>query len=416
MRGRASSRVAPKLLAAALGVLINNSWAETPSAPKVQLPSFIAQGSAELDFRYRYEWVDQDGFNSRAKASLLRSRLTLESGPIGPFAARFEIDNVANVGPADYNSTENGKVDFPTVADPQGTDINQAFLKLATPRLEAGLGRQRIVLGDRRFIGSKPWRNNEQTYDGGRLLWKASTGLSFDASYVARVNRIFGPDDGFNPADWRGDSVLLRSDYRFSDRQQLAAFLYALDVDAQAGFSAAQTVNNSSHSVGLEYHGEFSGVKLRSALAIQRDAGESELSYRADYYVVELHAPYAGLEFKAAYEVLGADNGVGFATPLANGHRYQGWADRFLATPADGLKDAWVSVNGRIGAVALTGRYHDFRAESSSETFGRELDLQAQWSVNDYLTATLKTAVFASKAPGRYPDTTKAWLIMQLRF
>ncbi|MEL7045951.1 MAG: hypothetical protein AAGL66_13145, partial [Pseudomonadota bacterium] len=108
------------------------------------MPSFIAQGSAELDFRYRYEWVDQEGFDSRAKASLLRSRLTLESGPVGPFSARFEIDNVSNVGPDDYNSTENGQVEFPTVADPQGTDINQAFLKLATPRLEGGLGRQRM--------------------------------------------------------------------------------------------------------------------------------------------------------------------------------------------------------------------------------------------------------------------------------
>lgn len=380
------------------------------------MPSFVTQGSAELDFRYRYEWVDQDGFDDRAKASLLRSRLTLESGPLGPISASFEIDNVSNVGPDDYNSTENGQVDFPTVADPQGTDINQVFLKLATPRLEGGLGRQRIVLGDMRFIGSKPWRNNEQTYDGGRLQWKATSGLSFDASYVARVNRIFGPDDGFNPADWRGDSVFLRSDFRLAEKHQLGAFLYALDVDTQAGFSAAQTVNNSSKSTGLEYHGEFSGVKLRTAVAVQRDAGRSELSYRADYYVVELHAPYAGLEFKAAYEVLGADNGVGFATPLANGHRYQGWADRFLATPADGLKDAWVSVNGKIGAVALTGRYHDFRAEASSETFGQELDLQAQWSVNGYLTATLKTAVFDSKAPSRYPDTTKAWLIMQLRF
>ncbi|MEL7043859.1 MAG: hypothetical protein AAGL66_02420, partial [Pseudomonadota bacterium] len=74
------------------------------------------------------------------------------------------------------------------------------------------------------------------------------------------------------------------------------------------------------------------------------------------------------------------------------------------------------SVNGKIGAVALTGRFHDFRAEASSETFGQELDLQAQWSVNGYLTATLKTAIFDSKAPSRYPDTTKAWLIMQLRF
>ena len=60
-------------------------------------------------------------------------------------------------------------------------------------------------------------------------------------------------------------------------------------------------------------------------------------------------------------------------------------------------------------------RYHDFRAESSSITFGRELDFQAQWTVSKRLTATLKAAFFDSKTADRYPDTTKAWVMLQYR-
>jgi hypothetical protein len=112
--------------------------------------------------------------------------------------------------------------------------------------------------------------------------------------------------------------------------------------------------------------------------------------------------------------VLGSDNGVGFATPFNNGHRYQGWADKFLRTPDDGIRDSWVSVDGRLGDVALTARYHDFRAEASDTRFGKEIDLQAQWTLNKYLTATLKAAVFNSDAPERYADTTKTWLMLQL--
>jgi hypothetical protein len=121
------------------------------------------------------------------------------------------------------------------------------------------------------------------------------------------------------------------------------------------------------------------------------------------------------IRLKAAFEVLGADNGVGFGTPLANGHRHQGWADKFLATPADGLRDAWISLDGKLGPLALTARYHDFSAESSSVRFGREVDLQAQWVINKWLTATAKAAVFETSTPGRYSDTTKAWLTLQFR-
>ena len=130
---------------------------------------------------------------------------------------------------------------------------------------------------------------------------------------------------------------------------------------------------------------------------------------------MELAAPFAGLDVKASYEVLGADNGVGFSTPLANGHKHNGWADKFLSTPGDGLRDAWVSVEGRFGNVDLTARFHDFRADASGTDFGNEVDLQARWQLNKRLTATLKAAVFDSRDSSRYADTTKAWFILRFR-
>ena len=45
------------------------------------------------------------------------------------------------------------------------------------------------------------------------------------------------------------------------------------------------------------------------------------------------------------YEVLGSDDGKkGFATPLATGHKFQGFADKFLTTPNDGVQDLYVGV------------------------------------------------------------------------
>jgi len=395
-------------------LLCGATWAGGREGATTALGRAITGGSAALELRYRYEWVDQADFDTHARASLLRTRLRLESAPANSLGALLEVDDVSAVGVDDYDSTGNGRTGFPTIADPEGTEFNQAYLAYRRDIGEVRIGRQRILLGDMRFVGSKPWRQNEQTYDGLRFRWKSTSGLSLDASYVNQINRIFGPEDGRNPADLFGDNLFLRGSHPIAEHHELIAFAYLLDVEAQADFTPGQTVNNSSDSFGIEYRGAFSTLNLRAAVATQKDAGDSELDYRAAYYVAEVEAPLGGLTLRGAYEVLGAGDGVGFATPLNNGHRYQGWADMFLSTPDDGIEDAWLSVEGSLGPIALTARYHDFRAEASSVVFGTELDLQAEWTINPWLTATLKGAIFDSQAADRYPDTTRAWLMLQL--
>jgi hypothetical protein len=373
-----------------------------------------SRGSLELNLRYRYESVDEDGFDSTAKASLLRTRVTAESGELGPLTGLLEIDDVTSVGIDHYNSTENGKIGYPTIADPEGTEVNQAWLRYRRQDLDATLGRQRIVLDRGRFVGAKPWRQNEQTYDGVRLQWNSGPDFTVDLSLVNQVNRAFGPRDGSNPGDWHGDSAFLRLSHKTDTGHELAGFAYRLDVHAQSDFDAGKTINNSSNTVGVAYGGTLSGVELLARIALQTDTGQSESDYRAPYYVLELAAPLGALNIRTAYEVLAADNGVGFSTPLANGHAYQGWADKFLATPGDGLQDVWLSLEGNVGPVALMARYHDFRAESSGTGFGSELDLQARWVVNEWLTATAKAAVFDSASSERYPDTHKVWLMFEI--
>ena len=42
-------------------------------------PAMFKEGDISLNLRYRYEYVDDDGFDDEAKASTLRSRLTFAS-------------------------------------------------------------------------------------------------------------------------------------------------------------------------------------------------------------------------------------------------------------------------------------------------------------------------------------------------
>ena len=158
------------------------------------LSKAVTEGSVKLDFRYRFEFVDQENFDKDAEASTLRSRITFESGKVSGFSALAEIDNVTVIGSERYNSTVNGNTEYPVVADPKGTNINQVYLKWAGESADATYGRQRINLSNQRFVGGVAWRQNEQTFDGVRANWKATDSFSLDYSYTYKVHRIFGPE------------------------------------------------------------------------------------------------------------------------------------------------------------------------------------------------------------------------------
>lgn len=386
-----------------------DSWGE-------KLSQAVKSGTVALDLRYRFEGVDQDGFDDDAEASLLRSRLSFTSGKIDGFHVHIEADNVTSIGSSDYNSTENGKTRYPVVADPEGTEINQAYIGYSGAReLDVRAGRQRILHGNQRFVGGVGWRQNEQTYDGLRIQASPAEGLTLDASYIYNINRIFGPNDGANPADWEGDSVLLRADYVINEAHTVSAFGYFIDVEGQGGFAAGRTVNNANSTYGVEYTGTFDWLALQAAYAQQTEAGDSELDYNSHYYQLEAAATLEGFQLKAGYEVLAADNGVGFKTPLATLHKFQGWADKFLSTPGDGIEDAYVALSGKAGPVTLMAVYHDFQAESSSDDFGSEIDLVATWPVSKQFTLQAKLASFDSDDSERFDDTDKFWLIAQLK-
>ncbi|MFT6899012.1 MAG: hypothetical protein ACJA13_003443, partial [Paraglaciecola sp.] len=133
------------------------------------LQKAVAQGQTSLAMRYRYEGVDQDGIEKDANASTLKTRLGWKSASLNGFFANIEVDNVSTIGNDNYNNTVNGKSLYPVVADPTGTDLNQAYIGYKQGNVLFSFGRQRIVHNDQRFVGGVAWRQNEQTFDGYRV-------------------------------------------------------------------------------------------------------------------------------------------------------------------------------------------------------------------------------------------------------
>jgi hypothetical protein len=370
-----------------------------------------------LDTRLRAETVDQDPIVEEAEAITLRTRLGFETGKAWETALLVEGDFIWPLK-SDYNSTINGNTAYPVVPDPESYELNRLQLtNTRLPQTTITLGRQRIALDDHRFVGNVGWRQNEQTFDALRVVNKTVPNLTVDATYFDQVNRVFSKDSP--QGRYQGDSFLGNVAYQFSFGK-LTAFGYWLEFDPITGAPAAVSntaVRDSSVTAGLRFAGDrpLSKIKLGyiASYASQKEYGDNPLRFDNHYKLLELTATYRQYFVGAGIEVLEGDGVKGFTTPLATLHRFQGWADKFLVTPANGIDDRYVNAGftlkgvGMLDTLAALASYHIYEAERVSLDYGAEINvqLQAKWR---RFTGLVKYADY--DADRLLTDTSKFWV------
>jgi hypothetical protein len=369
-----------------------------------------------LDLRLRYESVDQEPFAEEANAVTLRLRPGFETGKAWSTALLVEGDLVWPLQ-TDYNSTTNGKTQYPVVADPESYEINRMQLtNTSIVDTTITLGRQRIVLDDHRFVGNVGWRQNEQTYDALRVVNKHIPNLTIDVSYVGQVNRVFGPHGlpGNNDGRFRGDTFLANAAYQFP-LGKLTGFGYLIEFE-----ELPNPVRDTTQTFGARFQGEKPLAKIKlgyiASWATQSDRGDNPLNFSNEYLLAELVGTYRQFSVGAGYEVLEGDSVKGFSTPLATLHRFQGWADKFLTTPVNGLEDKYASFGylrkgvGPLETLSLTASWHDYDSERMSINYGDEFNLQLQTKYRRFA-GTLKYADYnaAATTPTAVRDTSKFW-------
>ncbi|MGQ0428640.1 MAG: alginate export family protein, partial [Gammaproteobacteria bacterium] len=324
-----------------------------PAAAGEGVATLVKDGKAGLDLRYRYESVEQDDKPLAAGANTLRLRLNLATGAVNGFSALAEFDHLQAVGGEHHDDTRNGLVAYPVVADPEGTDLNQAYIQYAGPKgTMLRLGRQRINLDNERFIGAVGWRQNEQTYDAFRVETKALPGAVLNYAYIDRVQRVFGPDPGTPPAHLDGASHALTVKLTSLPVGAISVYGFHLDFD-----NAPQL---SSSTWGARYDGNRKiggdwNFTWTLDYARQQDAGANAASIDAYYNLAEVALRSANLGFTAGRELLSGERGTftattnpAFQTPLATLHKWQGWADKFLTTPSAGIEDLYLGANAKF--------------------------------------------------------------------
>ncbi len=374
----------------------------------------VGDGRFDLEFQYRYEHVDQDGFDRHANASVLRTRLTFETARLRGFSLTGEVDDLRAIGADGFNSTRNGKIEYPVVADSTAVDLNRLSIAHSSANgLTVVLGRQRLTASSRRYVGSLNWRLNEQTFDAISARRSFANGIEASYSYVANVNRIFGPKTGSPPADFRGATHLLHVNRRLENGTRFWGYGYFLDFDTAADISTA--------TVGARVEG---AVPIRDGLrapftvdvARQRDHAENPFDFSADYWLLQGGLAWTDFSIIAGIESLGGTGRTGevFSTPLAGLHGQNGWADQFLATPAGGLEDRSLTFRSALGSGTLDVVYHDYSAATGSSSYGTELDVSANWPLSEHYSLMIRAADY--RAEGFAADVTKFWIMVTASF
>ena len=373
----------------------------------------ITAGTAHVAVRVRYEGVDDAAFQTNASAVTVRTRLTWQSATFRDFNLVLEADDVR--APEErYDSTSNGRIGRPVVADPTGTDINRALIEWKHGASQVDIGRQRITLDNQRFIGNSGWRQNEQTFDGLYAQTNDLHNLQLSYGFIYNVDRVYGPTDGSQRAEWHGRVQLLHARLNAGSIGDVTAFGYFLDLQ-----NAALQSNNT---YGLLWTkrleiGDGWTFPFAASYATQSDAGGNPTAYSAYYEQVETGVSKSKWTLAVGRELLSGDAtrpGHRFQTPLATLHAFQGWVDKFLVTPPQGIRDSYISLSRKTAALTTIVAWHDFRAAAVDRSYGSEWNASVGVPFASHYEALVKAGRYTAR--GFAADTTKLWVMLTASF
>jgi len=383
------------------------------------LKDALISGHLGLDARLRFEDVDQENKPKNAIATTLRARIGYETASYFGLSALAEFDIVQHLGPKRFNDTTNGLVDYPTIPDPDMATLNRLQIAYAArlaanpdapPDLKITVGRQRIIFGDARFIGNAGWRQHEQTFDAVWLSDSSLPDLTLNYAYIEHVNRMFGPHSPVG--SFNSNSHLFELIYGgLSPNLNLEGYAYLLDLHEAPTLSTATYGVRATGSFEL---GSQLKAQLNGAYAWQTDYARNPLPIELSYDLVEAGLQHDDVSVLVGREMLEGNGTIGFQTPLASPHLFQGWAEVFVTKPPDGLIDWYVKGSAglpplaRIGKLTASLIYHDFAAEHVRTSLGSEWDASLESRLDEHI--SYGTAFAAYAGGGGLPDKNVFWL------
>ncbi|MDH3627328.1 MAG: alginate export family protein [Acidobacteriota bacterium] len=379
------------------------------------LAEALKDGSFSIGLTWRLEDVSDDAAPMDAFASKLRTAARYNSGQFRWFSVKVEFEDVTDLGArlkhdnGGAGSLSNGVVGRPKIVDPEVTEVQQASLSYhGLHDTTVTVGRQEFGLGNQRFIGPVGWRMNHQSYDGVRIDQSSIPRTDLTYVYLDRANAITGAGRGMG-------SHLLQVKIDTDDWGTVSPYWFDVDFDDMA--SAGQSTSTFGASWdGAIRTGEWK-LPFRVELAQQQESGDNPASVDAGYRHLMIGAKRENWSIAIGQEVLEGNAVDGaFTTPLATLHAFNGWADKFLGTPGNGLEDLYLSVGYTLDALTTKLIFHDFSAESAGPDHGSEIDGVVSYKSSWGQVFAVKFALFSADNASPLTDADKLWFFTSYRF
>lgn len=450
--------------------------AEEEILPEYTFWDSVTQGKNLTSFRARYEHVDQDGLqpatrangsanpsaNSQldnANAVTLRSLIGWQTAPFHNWSFAAQLTNVSKLQD-DFNdgtntvrtngaSNESDSINYAKVVDPDYTDLNQLFVDwtgIKNTRIRAG--RQIVNLDNVRFIGDIAFRQNTQVFDGVSVFNKSIPDTEIFLAHIDRVRQIFTTHRS-------GDLEIANVRYRISPSEFLVGYGYFSNFEnlgfgnAWFGTGGANLLaDQSNKTIGLRLDGTHPftpnyRAHYTAEYAKQTDYKGGDSRIDAHYYKLGGGFGIDGFNMRVDQELLSSNDSLfAFQTPFGTNHLFQGWVDKFLVTPRQGIKDTFVTATYKYGDFLFFVDYHDIRSDedfftvnggatANGNRYGKEWNAAVTWNMDknwmtkieygkysedEQFAAAANTVTNAASNRGRIQDTEKLWLTAMYTF
>ena len=474
----------------ALSAFAGHAFAEEVVAPAAEdeytFMDSVKEGKNLTSFRLRYENVSQDGLQpptivgatanptatqdlKDADAFTLRSLIGWQTAPFHNFSFAGQIIDVSKIDDH-FNDSTNGtlingvsnqpdRVQYAKAVDPDYTGVNQLYVDwTGIKNTKFRLGRQQINLDNVRFVGDIGFRQVMQVFDGVSVLNKSIPDTEVFLGHMESVRQIT------TVLRTKGALEMANIRYRISPTEYLIGYGYLSSFDdlglgrgwfgnapAAGGVALGkngninQNANQSNKTFGLRLDGIHPFTPNLRALytaeyAKQTDYSGGDSRIDADYYKIGGGVGIDNFSIRVDQELLGSNDGkYAFQTPFGTNHLFQGWVDKFLATPLEGIQDSFITATYRYEDFVFFADYHLLKSDNdfnkvgggTGDKYGTEWNVAAtynysknimakfeygQFKEDDHYALLPATADNVAGNRGRIRNTDKLWLTAMYTF
>ena len=386
----------------------------------------LTEGKFKANFKLRYENVNQDGKTETGEAFTLRSLVGYETKAFHGFSVNAEVYGVSPLND-DYNDIKKAsplasRTKYPVIADPEDYDFHQIYLQWANAENTIKLGRQGMILDNWRFIGDVRFRQNWQVFNGLSWMNKSLPNTTIDVAHYEQVKQITTKIQD-------ADIEIANVNYAITPTTNLTGYGYFIDWNGRA----AKPKSNKTFGLRLDGSQKIDDqwkVLYTAEYAKQDDYKDGSNLIDNDYYRVGAGAGYGDWFVRVDQEKLsGNSDGKAFQTQLGTNHLFQGWADVFLNTPGEGIKDTMIIAGGKLLGAKIKAEYHWINADrnfakmggGTGDQYGTEFDLGVYYKFTKQISGSVEYANFREDDKNATPaqrkrDIEKLWLTAMYKF